>query len=184
MSANTRRPLAASLVSASLVLLGLSSSPASAAGQVSGAVVIDGGPVRGQISVGEPAYARRPVIIYQPVRGRRMEVARYVPQVVFIEQGHGRHGKPSAWYKRHGYRPVTLFYSEGRYFTQIYAARGYRWGPQFTPVVVWERGNRFYLPADGGPQGYGYTSSYARKSSHGNRYQQERPNGDGRDWDE
>ena len=182
MFANIRRPLAASLIGSALTIVSSTILATSASAQVSGAVVISSGPVRGQIAVGEPVYVPRPVIIYQPVRGRRMEVARYAPQVVFIERGHGRYGKPAGWYQRHGYRPVTLFYSEGQYFTQVYAVRGYRWAPQFVPVMVWERGGRFYLPADGGP--YGYTSSYDRNSSHGHDYQYDRPNGDGRDWDE
>jgi hypothetical protein len=184
MSANIRRPLATSLLVSAFTLFASAFISTPAAGQVSGAVIINSGPVRGQIAVGEPGYAPRPVIIYQPVRGRRMEVARYAPQVVFIERGHGQYGKPSGWYQRHGYRPVTLFYSEGQYFTQVYAVRGYRWAPQFVPVMVWERGGRFYLPAEWDRQGYGYTSTYDRESSHGHEYQQGRPNGDGRDWDE
>ena len=187
MSANLRRPMATMLHSASFGLTALLLSTAPATAQVSGTVVVNGGPIRGAIAVGEPVFVPRPVVIYQPVRGRRVEVARYAPQVVYIERGHGRHGKSAQWYRRHGYRPVTLFYSDGRYFSQVYTARGYRWSPQFVPVVVWERRGRFYLPADGRPDPYGYTGSYDRNSSHGqyDQYDQyDRPNGDGRDWDD
>jgi hypothetical protein len=183
MSATIRRPLAASLFGSALVLTGLITSTTPAAAQVSGAVVIDGGPVRGEIAIGEPVFRPRPIVIYQPVRGRRMEVARYAPQVVFVERGHGRHGKSDRWYQRHGYRPVTLFYSEGRYFTLVYANRWYRRGEFFIPVTVWARGGRFYLPAGTGPEGYRY-STYDRNSSHGSDYQYDHPNGDGRDWDD
>jgi hypothetical protein len=184
MLANIRRPLAASLVSSAFVLLATSTSPTSVAAQVSGAVVVTSGPVQGRIAVGEPVFAPRPVIVYQPVRGRRVEVARYAQQVVFIERGHGRNGKSARWYQRHGYRPVTLFYSEGRYFDLIYANRSYRRGGLFIPVTVWERGGRFYLSAEASPDRYGYSSSYDRNSSHGYAYEDNRPNGDGRDWDE
>jgi len=184
MSANIRRPLAASFFGSALALVALSILPASAAAQVSGAVVINSGPVQGRIAVGEPVLVARPVVIYQPVRGRRVEVARYAPQVVYVERGHGRYGKSARWYQRHGYRPVTLFYSQGRYFTQVYAARGYRWGPQWVAVTAWERRGRFYLASGGGPDRYGYTSSYTN-SSHGYVYEyDDRPNGDGRDWDD
>ena len=183
MSAIIRRPLAASLVGSWFLLTTLLVSAAPAAAQVSGVVVVDGGPVRGQITVGEPVFAPPPIVIYQPVRGRRVEVARYAPQVVFVERGHGRHGKSARWYQRHGYRPVTLFYSEGRYFNLIYANPGYRRGGYFIPVTVWVRGGRFYLPAESGPEGYGY-STYDRNSSHGSDYQYDHPNGDGRDWDD
>jgi len=182
MFANSRRPQAAVLLGSVLVFTSLiSSTPAVA--QVSGAIVIDGGPVRGEIAVGEPVFAPRPVIIYQPVYGRRMEVARYAPQVVFVERSHGRYGKPGEWYRRHGYRPVTLYYSEGRYFSLIYADRRYRWGGAFRPVTAWERGGRFYLAA-GYDNDQGYVSSYDRNSSHGHDRHYDRPNGDGRDWDE
>ena len=184
MLATVRRPLAASLFSSAFVLVAFSTASTPVAAQVSGAVIVTSGPVQGRIAVGEPVFAPRPVIVYQPVRGRRMEVARYAQQVVFVERGHGRHGKPASWYSRHGYRPVTLFYSEGRYFTLIYANRSYRRGGLFIPVTVWERGGRFYLPAEASPDRYGYSSSYDRNSSHGYAYEDNRPNGDGRDWDD
>jgi hypothetical protein len=183
MSANIRRPLAASLSGSSFLLTALLMSAAPAAAQVSGVVLVDGGPVRGAIAVGEPVFAPRPIVIYQPVRGRRVEVARYAPQVVFVERSHGGHGKSARWYQRHGYQPVTLFYSEGRYYDLVYADRGYRRGGYFIPVTVWARGGRFYLPAGTGPEGYRY-STYDRNSSHGSDYQYDHPNGDGRDWDD
>ena len=184
MSANLRRPLAASFFGSAIAFVAFSMSPAPVAAQVSGAVVINSGPVQGRIAVGEPVFVPRPVIIYQPVRGRRVEVARYAPQVVYIERAHGRNGKSARWYQKHGYRPVTLFYSQGRYFTQVFLARGYRVGPQFIAVTAWERHGRFYLAAGGQPDRYGYTSSYDEYSSHGYEYQDVRPNGDGRDWDD
>lgn len=183
MSANIRRPLAASFFGSAFALVAVSIAPSPVAAQVSGAVVINSGPVRGRIAVGEPVFMPRPVIIYQPVRGRRVEMARYAPQVVFVERSHGRNGKSARWYQKHGYRPVTLFYSEGRYFTQVYSARGYRGGPQFVAVTAWERRGRFYLASGGRPDRYGFTSSYTN-SSHGYVYQDDRPNGDGRDWDD
>lgn len=184
MSANIRRPLAASFFGSAIAFVAVSISPAPVAAQVSGAVIINSGPVRGRIAVGEPVFVPRPVIIYQPVRGRRVEVARYAPQVVYVERARGRHGKSARWYQKHGYRPVTLFYSQGRYFTQVFSARGYRGGPEFIAVTAWERHGRFYLAAGWQPDRYGYSSSYDEYSSHGYVYQDDRPNGDGRDWDD
>lgn len=184
MSTNSRRPMAALLFSSVLALVSMLATAPSAAAQVRGDVVINGGPVRGRIAVGEPVFIPRPIIIYQPVRGRRLEVARYAPRVVVVERGHGRYGKSAKWYQRHGYRPVTLFYSQGRYYTQVFAARGYRWGPQFIAVTAWERSGRIYLASGGSPERYGYTSRYDPHSSHGYLYEDEYPNGDGRDWDD
>jgi hypothetical protein len=183
MSANLRRPLAASIFSSAVAFVALSTSSTPLVAQVSGAVIVNGGPVQGRIAVGEPVFAPRPVVIYQPVRGRRVEVARYAPQVVVVQRGHGKNGKSARWYQRHGYRPVTLFYSQGRYFANVYSARGYRRGPQFVAVTAWERRGRFYLASGGRADRYGYSSSY-QHSSPGYEYEDVRPNGDGRDWDD
>lgn len=177
MSAKLRRPLAASLYSSAFLFVGLLLSSSPVAGQVSGVIVVNSGPVRGGIAVGEP------YVVYQPVSGRRVAVARYAPQVVVVERGHGKYGKSARWYQRHGYRAVTLWYSQGRYFTRVYAARGYRWGPEFVAVTVWERNGRFYLPRGARHGRSGYYSSYTN-SSHGYVYEDIRPSGDGRDWDD
>lgn len=184
MSAMIRRPSAAIPVAVSLfsTLFTLTATPAAA--QVSGAVVFGSDAVRGAVVVGQPLPPPRPVVVYQPVYGRRVMVARYVPQPVYIESGHGRHGKTAAWYRRHGYQPVTLYFAGGRYYTQAYAVRGYRYGPRFTPVIVWERKGRFYLPSDGWPGEYGFVSSYQDGSSPGFVYEYEGPEYRGRDWDE
>lgn len=186
MLAKLRRPLAASLFGSAVAFAGLALSTTPAEAQVSGAVVINSGPVRGRIAVGEPVFAPRTVVIYQPVRGRRVAVARYAPQVVVVERGHGRDGRPGRWYRRHGYRPVTLYFANGQYFAPVYAARGYRADRQFIPVVVWERDGRFFVPSGEAPDRYGYTSRDDRYSSHGSdfRYEDDHPHGDGRDWDD
>ena len=76
MLANIRRPLAASFFGSALALFAFSNFVTPAAAQVSGAVVVTSGPVQGRIAVGEPVFAPRPIVVYQPVRGRRVEMAR------------------------------------------------------------------------------------------------------------
>lgn len=187
MIANIRRPIAASRLALFAVFSSLFLVPSTGSAQVSGSVVIRSGPVQGAVVVGEPVLAPRPVLVYQPVYGRRVVAARYMPQaVVVVPRHHGHHGKSARWYSRHGYRPVTLYYSQGMYFTQVYAVPGYRWAPQFAPIVVWERGGRFYLPAGSPMVEPEYVSSYQPKSSRGYHYEYEEdyPGGDGRDWDD
>lgn len=187
MFANSRRPIAAPRLASIAILASVSLLPTASAAQVRGTVVIRSGPVQGAVVVGEPVLAPRPVVVYQPAYGRRVVAARYLPQpVVVVQKHHGRHGKSARWYARHGYRPVTLFYSQGMYFTQVYAVPNYRWGPQFAPVVVWERGGRFYLPPGAPMVEPGYVSSYQPNSSSGYRYQDEEGyrGGDDRDWDD
>lgn len=184
MFATIRRPRAAFRFPIPVLSIALLLTPAPASAQVSGAVVFGSDAVQGAVVIGRPLPPPAPVVVYQPVRGRRVMVARYVPQVVYVETRHGRHGKSASWYRRHGYVPVTLYFSEGRYYAEAYTMRGYRYGPRFTPVIVWARGGRFFLPADGWPGEYGFVSSYGSASSPGYEYEVERPDSRGRDWDE
>jgi hypothetical protein len=97
--------------------------------QVSADVVIRGGPVAGHVVVreGYSTYRRPPVVVVQ----------RYAPRVVVVERVH-RHKSARHW-KRHGFRPVMLYYFDGRYYDRrVGHARGAR------EVVVYERNGRFY----------------------------------------
>jgi hypothetical protein len=116
------RVVAGSLLSG-LVLMA-SSLPAQ---QVSADVVIRSGPVAGRVVVGDgySTYRRPPVVVYQrPVARRVVVVEHYGPRVVAVERVH-RHKHARHW-KRHGFRPVTLYYIDGRYFDRRV---GYTRGP-------------------------------------------------------
>jgi hypothetical protein len=130
-------------------------SPATAQ-DVTADVVFRGGPVAGRVIVGDrySTYHRPPVVVYRrPVARRVVVVERYAPRVVVVERVF-RHRSPRAW-ARHGYRPVTLYYIDGRYYD--------RWAdgwPRAREVVVYERGGRFY-------------SSECEGHDHHGRYQHE-----------
>jgi hypothetical protein len=64
-------------------------------------------------------------------------VERYAPRVVVVERLH-RHRSSRAW-SRQGYRPVTLYFRDGRYYDRW----NERW-PHADEVVVYERGDRYY----------------------------------------
>ena len=51
-------------------------------------------------------------------------VERYAPRVIVVERVRG-HRQANYW-ARHGYRPVTLFYVDGRYYDRRLAGRGAR----------------------------------------------------------
>jgi hypothetical protein len=108
--------------------------------QVSADVVIRSGPVAGHVAVGEgySTYRRPPVVVYhRPAARRVVVVERYAPRVVVVERVH-RHRHAGHW-KRHGFRPVTLYYVDGRYYDRrIGHVRGAR------EVIVYERNGRFY----------------------------------------
>jgi hypothetical protein len=102
--------------------------------RVAANVVIRSGPVAGHVVVadGYSTY-RRPVVIYRRAPAR----------VIVVERVARRHpGHVRDWRKR-GYRPVTLWYHDGRYYDQ--PVRGWR---TMREVVVYERSGRFYQDQD------------------------------------
>jgi len=100
--------------------------------RVAADVVIRSGPVAGHVVVGN-GYStyRRPVVVYRRAPARVVVVERVA------QRRHVRH------WRKHGYRPVTVWYRDGRYYD-----RQVRGGPGMREVVVYERGGRFYHDCD------------------------------------
>jgi hypothetical protein len=101
--------------------------------QVSADIVFRSGPVAGRVAVADDGYStyrRRPA--YRPAPASR---------VVVVERVH-RHRHPRHW-KRHGFRPVTLYYVNGRYHDRWV---GHRHGVR--EVIVYERDGRYYHDCD------------------------------------
>ena len=108
-------------------------SPA-AAQMVEAGVVVRSGPVVGHVVVADPAP------VYHE---RRVVVRRYAPRVVVVEQVRVHRGR--GWWKRHGYRPVVVYYDvRHRRFYDGWDRdrRGIR------EVVVYERRGRYYTADD------------------------------------
>jgi hypothetical protein len=64
-------------------------------------------------------------------------VDRYAPRVIVVERVHRHRGE--GYWRRLGYRPITVYYVDGRFYDRpIRHRRGVR------EVVVYERGGRFY----------------------------------------
>lgn len=98
--------------------------------RVEAAVVVHSGPVAARVLVrdGYSTYRR-------PVARRVVVVER--PRIVVVERVH-RHRHARHWSRR-GYRPVTLYYRDGRYYDRwVGHGRGVR------EVVVWERDGRYH----------------------------------------
>ncbi len=109
-------------------------SPA-AAQMVEAGVVIRSGPVAGHVVIADPA----------PVYQRRVVVERYAPRVIVVEHIRSYRGRGHGWWKRHGYRPVVLYYDvrRGRFYDRWHRdRRGIR------EVIVYERRGRFYAAYD------------------------------------
>lgn len=93
-------------------------------------VVVRGGPVLGHVVVddGYSTYRRPPAVVYErPAR------------VVVVERFRNR-GEWRRW-QRDGYRRVTVYYADGRYYD--------RSRPGAREVVVYERNGHFYDCDDG-----------------------------------
>jgi hypothetical protein len=66
---------------------------------------------------------------------------REAPRLIVVERVHyNRHAKH---WTRHGFRPVTVYYVNGRYYDRWY-------GPErsLRRIVVYERGGRYYVACD------------------------------------
>jgi hypothetical protein len=102
--------------------------------RVEAGVAVHSGPVSGHVIVrdrydeGYSTY-RRPVTRHVTVVER--------PRILVVERVHRRH-QARHWTRR-GYRPVTVYHWEGRYYDRWI---GHRHG--IREVVVWERGGRYY----------------------------------------
>ena len=132
--------MSARIVAGSLLATLLAAAPA-AAQNVAADVLVHSGPVVGQITVGDAyaGYRRRPIVIVhrRPVARPVVVVERYAPRVVVVERWYS-HRSGRGW-SRQGYRPVTLYYRDGRYYDRW---AGHRHGVR--EVVVWERDGRYY----------------------------------------
>ena len=119
----------------------LMAAPGTAEGQrVSADVVVRSGPVRGRVVIGDRPYAYR----YDVGRAYR-----YAPRHLRVHRIHVPRGRAHGWWRRHGYRPVTVFYHAGRFYHRHDHRYLKRRGLRFRPVVVWQRGGRLYRPVRG-----------------------------------
>jgi hypothetical protein len=106
--------------------------------RVEAGVVVRSGPVAGHVVIrdGYSTYRR-------PTARRVVVVER--PRIVVVERVH-RHGRAKHWTRR-GYRPVTLYYWNGRYYDRYYDHwAGHRHAVR--TIVVWERDGHYYRDCD------------------------------------
>jgi hypothetical protein len=107
--------------------------------RVQAGVVIQSGPVAGHVIVRD-GYSRDGYSTYRRPTARRVVVVER-PRVIVVERVH-RHRAARHW-ARHGYRPVTLYYWDGRYYDRRVAHRH-----EVRAIVVWERNGRYYHDCD------------------------------------
>ncbi len=126
-------------VFAGSLLCGLVLTAPLAAQQVAAQVFVRSGPVAGHVVVDHGYSTYRPPASRHP-DARRVVVERRAPRVIVVERIRVRHQR--AYWARNGFRPVTLYYVDGRYYD--------RWigGARVREIVVYERDGRYYGDCD------------------------------------
>jgi hypothetical protein len=127
--------------------------------QVSADVVLRSGPVAGRVIVGDGYSTYRRPVVYRRVPAR----------VIVVERVYVRHHRPGRSWSRQGYRPVVVYYRDGRYYD-----RYVRGGPPMREVVIYERDGRYYHVCDQGEWNDHYQGPH--------RYDDDRDHD--RDWDD
>jgi hypothetical protein len=64
--------------------------------------------------------------------------------VIVVERTHVPRGQAHGWWKKHGYREITVYYDGARYYSRRLESAGFR------AVVVYQREGKYYMAdADG-----------------------------------
>jgi hypothetical protein len=106
--------------------------------QVAADVVVRSGPVAGRVVVGDGYSTYR-----RPVAYRRVVYRPAPAQVIVVERVYVRHPGLERRWQRQGFRPVVLYYRDGRYYDRAVRGAGVR------EVTVYEHGGRFFQECDG-----------------------------------
>jgi hypothetical protein len=62
-----------------------------------------------------------------------------VREVIVVERTHVPKGQAHGWWKKHGYREITVYYDGTRYYSRRIDST------RFRAVVVYQRDGRYYL---------------------------------------
>jgi len=120
-----RAKILASGIAAAAALLG---APLHAQTTVEGGVRVQSGPVRAQVEVGDPPPPPATVVYAEPAR-----------EVIVVEPMHVPHGRAHGWWKKNGYREVTVYYDGEQYYSRRVA--GHR---PLRQIVIYERAGHYY----------------------------------------
>jgi len=122
-----------------------------AAQRISLDVVINDARLYSDIAGNRPRFHYRgrflEVVRHHPQRGMVVteRYQRFAPRVrpLWMSRQEGRR-----WLRRRGFRPVTLYVKDGRYYQRVWAAPRSQANPSLRPVVVWRRDGVVYRIED------------------------------------
>jgi hypothetical protein len=97
--------------------------------------------VRADVNVHIGSRPRPEVVVVRRAPARRV----VAPRVIVVDRIHerGRGVRSAKWWRKHGYRPMQVYYSDGRYYDRRFDSRS-----SVRVVVVYERDGRYYRDWD------------------------------------
>jgi hypothetical protein len=97
------------------------------------------------------------VVVVPPPRAVRHDAGR---DVIVVERTHVPKGNAYGWWKKHGYREVTVYYDGSRYYGRRLELAGIR------AVVVYQREGKYYM-ADGDGDDRGHEKDKGKEKGKG-----------------
>ena len=101
--------------------------------QVAADVAIRSGPVTGRVVVGDGYSTYRRPVVYRRAPAR----------IIVVERVYVRDHRAFRSWSRHGFRPVVVYYRDGRYYDRYVSG-----GPPMREVAIYERDGRYYHVCD------------------------------------
>lgn len=134
-------------IAAGSLLVALSLVGSLHAQQVVADVAVWSGPVAGRVVIGDGYSTYRRPVAYRRVSDR----------VIVVERVYVRNHRPEKHWSQRGFRPVVLYYRDGRYYERYVPG-----GAGMREVIVYERDGRFYQECDARDRGDrdGYRHGY------------------------
>jgi len=106
--------------------------------------IVMGGILTLAFGTGCASRSQERVVVTPPPRVVRREPVR---EVIVVERTHVPKGHAYGWWKKHGYREVTLYFDGTQYYSRRYDPTGLR------AVIVYQRDGKYYLPDADGERG-------------------------------
>ena len=106
--------------------------------------IVMGGILTLAFGTGCSSRSQERVVVTPPPRVVRHEPVR---EVIVVERTRVPRGHAYGWWKKHGYREVTLYFDGSQYYSRRYDPTGLR------AVIVYQREGKYYLPDADGERG-------------------------------
>ena len=107
--------------------------------------IVMGGILTLAFGTGCSSRSQERVVVTPPPRVVRHEPVR---EVIVVERTRVPRGHAYGWWKKHGYREVTLYFDGTQYYSRRYDPTGLR------AVIVYQREGKYYMPDEDGERSH------------------------------